>query len=187
MFLFVILTFIGRPISVFLCTFKWKLNFKENIFLNWSGIRGAVPIILAIYPLASGIDKGQEMFNIIFLTVIISIVVQGTTIGFLADYFSFSKIIKHKPLQVMELVTVIDTDYELLEIHLDEDIYKGKVKISNLNLPSDTTITMITRNGKILAPTGKTYIYSGDTISILAKNSKVKDITEKILINFNSI
>ena len=186
-FLFVILTFIGRPISVFLCTFKWKLNFKENIFLNWSGIRGAVPIILAIYPLASGIDKGQEMFNIIFLTVIISIVVQGTTIGFLADYFSFSKIIKHKPLQVMELVTVIDTDYELLEIHLDEDIYKGKVKISNLNLPSDTTITMITRNGKILAPTGKTYIYSGDTISILAKNSKVKDITEKILINFNSI
>jgi potassium/hydrogen antiporter len=177
--LFIIITFISRPICVFLCTLKWKLNLKENIFLSWSGIRGAVPIILAIYPLSAGLEKGNNIFNIIFLTVIISIVVQGTTIGKLADYFNFSKLVKHKPLQTMELVTVVDTDYELLQIYLDEDFYNGKVKISALNLPSDTTITMITRNGKILAPTGKTFISSGDTLSILTKAREVEPILEE--------
>lgn len=181
--LFVILTFVGRPLSVFICTRKWKLNFRENIFLSWSGIRGAVPIMLAIYPLAAGLSNGKDIFNIIFLTVIISIVVQGTTIGPLANYLDFSKKVKQKPLQAMELVTVIDTDYELLEIHLDEDIYDGKVRISDLKLPSETTITMISRSGKIIAPLGKTLIQQGDTISVLTKASKVERIMDELFSN----
>lgn len=181
--LFAILTFVGRPLTVFLCTRRWKLSMKENIFLSWSGIRGAVPIILAIYPLAVGLPNGKDIFNIIFLTVIISIVVQGTTIGSLANYLGFSKEVKQKPLQAMELVTVIDTDYELLEIHLDEDIYEGKVRISDLKLPSETTITMISRNGKIIAPLGKTLIQQGDTISVLTKASKVERIMDELFSN----
>lgn len=177
--LFVILTFIGRPITVFLCTRKWKLNFKENIFLSWSGIRGAVPIMLAIYPMAAGLSNGKDIFNIIFLTVIISMVLQGTTIGPLANYFDFSKAVKQKPLQAMELVTVIDTDYELLEIYLDEEIYEGKIRISDLKLPSDTTITMISRNGKIIAPLGKTLIHQGDVVSLLTKETKIERIIEE--------
>lgn len=169
--------------SVFICTRKWKLNFRENIFLSWSGIRGAVPIMLAIYPLAAGLSNGKDIFNIIFLTVIISIVVQGTTIGPLANYLDFSKKVKQKPLQAMELVTVIDTDYELLEIHLDEDIYDGKVRISDLKLPSETTITMISRSGKIIAPLGKTLIQQGDTISVLTKASKVERIMDELFSN----
>lgn len=185
--LFFIITFIGRPISIFLCSLKWKLNFKENVFLSWSGIRGAVPIILAIYPLAAGLPEGKEIFNMIFLAVVISIVVQGMSIGKLADYFKLSKASKNKPFQALELMTVVSTDYDLVELYIDEDIYEGFVKISELNLPTETTITMVTRNGKIIAPLGDTVLQHGDVISILTKASKIEESSDAILINFNSL
>lgn len=185
--LFLIITFIGRPLSIYICSLKWKLSFKEGVFLNWSGIRGAVPIILATYPLAAGMAEGKDIFNIIFLCVLISIVVQGMTIGKLSDLFNFSKLSKHKPLQALELTTVVSTDYELIELFVDEDLYKGSVKISDLNLPMETTITMITRNGKIIAPLGSTILYEGDTISILTKSSNIEEVSEIILLNFDVI
>lgn len=185
--LFFIITFIGRPISIYICSLKWRLNLKEGIFLSWSGIRGAVPIILATYPLAAGLPEGKDIFNTIFLSVLISIVFQGMTIGKLADFFKFSKQSKAKPLQALELMTVVSTDYELVELYIDEDLYKGSVKISDLILPTKTTITMVTRNGKIIAPLGSTVLYEGDTVSILTKASQIEETSEAILINFTSI
>lgn len=183
--LFLIITFIGRPLAVFICMSFMKLKFKEKIFLSWSGIRGAVPIVLATYPAAAGIDPNHEIFNIVFFAVTLSIVFQGTTIGKLSDILKLSSKGKTKPKQTMELVTVHDTNYELMEVFIDNDIYSGEFKISDLVLPMGTTITMITRNNSIIAPTGKTIIMPGDVLSVLVDCNNVEEVTNAVIDKFS--
>ena len=179
--LFFVITFISRPITVFLCTFFTKLSFKEKIFISWSGLRGAVPIVLATYPAAAGIDSEHQIFNIIFFAVVLSIIVQGTTIGKFADFLNLSVKTKRKTKQAMELVTIHDLNYELVEIYIDENIYEGECKISDLSLPVGTTITMINRDNSVIAPSGQTLILPGDILFVLTDSKKIEEVSEKIL------
>lgn len=183
--LFLAVTFIGRPIAVFICTMFTGLLTGEKIFLSWSGIRGAVPIVLATYPAAAGIDNQHHIFNIVFFAVVLSILIQGTTIGKLADILKLSMPVRKKLKQTMELVTIQDTEYELIEIFIDNEIYQGGCKISQLTLPVGTTITMINRENSIIAPSGKTKILPGDTLSVLVERNKIETATAAILKMFS--
>ena len=80
----VFLVFIARPISVFLSLIFSKMDFKEKLFVNWAGLRGAVPIILATFPMLANIPKAEIIFNLVFFVVIVSVLLQGTTIPLIA-------------------------------------------------------------------------------------------------------
>ena len=181
---FVIITFISRPLSVFVCTLFNKFTLKERIFMSWSGIRGAVPIVLATYPIAAGIDKNSEIFNIVFFAVGLSILIQGTTIGKLASIFNLTVKSKNKPIQTMELVTILETNYDLIEVEIDKEVFSKECKISDLKLEKDVTITMINRNDKIIAPSGSIIIKPGDVLFILVQQNKIKEVTKSILSKF---
>ncbi len=182
--LFLVLTFIGRPVAVLVCTSFAGLNIREKIFIGWSGLRGAVPIVLATYPVAAGIEDGHVFFNIIFLCVTFSIVIQGTTIGRLADLLRLSGKARTRPGQTMELVTIHETDYELIEVFIDSDAYHGECRISDMGLPSGVTITMVNRDNKIVAPRGSTIILPGDILSVLVSREKIQEITIQIFSRF---
>ncbi|PKL06859.1 MAG: potassium/proton antiporter [Spirochaetae bacterium HGW-Spirochaetae-9] len=182
--LFLILSFVARPVAVFFCTLGMKLPFGEKIFLSWSGIRGSVPIVLATYPAAAGLDPDHQIFNIIFLAVTLSILVQGTTIGKLADLLKLSEREKPKNKQKMELVTVHDTKYELVELFIDGDLYKGESTVASLVLPADATITMISRKDKIIAPRGNTMLHPGDILTILVDEGRITEVTNHVLSKF---
>lgn len=181
---FFIITFISRPLSVFVCTLFNKFTLKERIFMSWSGIRGAVPIVLATYPIAAGIDKNSEIFNIVFFAVGLSILIQGTTIGKLASIFNLTVKSKNKPIQTMELVTILETNYDLIEVEIDKEVFSKECKISDLKLEKDVTITMINRNDKIIAPSGSIIIKPGDVLFILVQQNKIKEVTKSILSKF---
>jgi potassium/hydrogen antiporter len=183
--LFILLTFIGRPAAVFICTMFTKLNYKEKLFLSWSGFRGAVPIVLATYPFAAGIDENHVFFNIVFFAVALSMIIQGTTIGKLAKKFRLISKHRKRSGQMMELVTVHETDYELIEIYIDPDIYGGECMVFEMSLPFGTTITMLNRNNFIVAPSGKTTVIPGDILSVLVKKNKIEYVTEIILGKFS--
>ena len=182
--IFIILTFIARPAAVFLCTLGMKLPFREKIFLSWSGIRGSVPIVLATYPAAAGLDPDHQIFNIIFLAVTLSILVQGTTIGKLADLLKLSEREKPKNKQKMELITVHDTKYELVELFIDGDLYGGESSLAELSLPPESTITMIVRKERIIVPKGNTVIKPDDILSILVDEGMIADVTNHVLAKF---
>jgi len=182
--IFLILSFVARPAAVFLFTIASKLPVKEKIFISWSGIRGSVPIVLATYPAAAGLDPDHRIFNIIFLAVTISILVQGTSICKLADLLGLSSKEKPKNNQKMELVTVHDTNYDLIELFIDPDLYAGSASLSSLALPTDVSVTMISRKDKILAPRGNSVIKPGDILTILAEEDKVTEVTSSILAHF---
>jgi len=183
--IFLILSFIARPAAVFLCTMFMKIPFREKVFLSWSGIRGSVPIVLATYPAAAGLDPDHQILNIIFLAVTLSILIQGTTIGKLAELLGLSAKEQPKAKQKMELVTVHDTKYELVELFIDADLYRGEASLSKLELPSDVAITMIARKDKIIAPRGNTVIRPGDILTILVEKEKVGEVTSRVLSRFD--
>jgi cell volume regulation protein A len=184
---FLILSFVARPAAVLLCTIAAKLPFKEKIFISWSGIRGSVPIVLATYPAAAGLDPDHQIFNIIFLAVTLSILIQGTSIGKLADLLGLSSKEKPKTNQKMELVTVHDTNYDLVELFIDPDLYHGSASLSSLALPTDVSVTMISRKDKIIAPRGNSIIKPGDIITILAEDHKVSEVTGSVLSHFEEV
>ena len=183
--LFLIFTLIGRPAAVFLCTVFTGFSMKEKLFISWSGLRGAVPIVLATYPVAAGIDNGHQIFNIVFFAVTLSIIIQGTTIGKFADILKLSGKNRKKPAQTMELVTVHETDYELIQIFIDNDFYAGACRISDMELPAGVTITMVNRNNTIIAPRGSTIVTPGDILSVLVSQKDVKKVTMKVLSCFS--
>lgn len=182
--LFLIVTFVARPISVWLFTLGTGLQWREKVFLGWSGIRGAVPIVLATYPAAAGLDPEHKIFNIVFFAVALSIVLQGTTIGWLADFFKLSAPIRGKARQAMELVSVHETNYELVEIAIDAEVYAGGCRIADLALGSGVTITMVSRGDQLIAPAGDTVLLPGDTISLLVENHRAEEQSLRILHKF---
>jgi len=184
--LFLILTLVARPVTVAACTFFAKYSLKENVFLSWSGLRGAVPIVLATYPAAEKIEGARYIFNIVFFAVLLSMLVQGGTITKLADKLKLASKARPKPKQVMELVAMHNSDIELVEIDVDDDIYSGAEMVSSFRLPSGTTITMVNRNDKIIAPTGQTQIIAGDILYVLVKTGEVDKVTSEILGHFRS-
>ncbi len=88
------LVFIARPVSVLLSLILAKMNFKEKVLISWVGLRGAVPIILATFPLLAAIPKAELIFNLVFFVVIISVLLQGTTISFVAKLLKVEEVIK---------------------------------------------------------------------------------------------
>lgn len=182
--LFLTITFVGRPLAVFLCTGLSNLSCKDKIFLSWSGIKGAVPIVLATYPAAAGLDPDYQLFNIVFFAVILSILVQGTTIGKVADVLGLAVKGQKKSRHTMELITTHETSYELIEIFIDDDLYQGECRIMDLALPGGTTITMINRDDVIIAPSGKTRLLPGDILSLLVDIGNVDPAVEEIFGKF---
>lgn len=185
--LFLILTFVARPVTVFLLTAFTKFSIKKKTFISWSGIRGTVPIVLATYPLITGLDPNHQMFNIIFIAVILSIVVQGSSLNKIANLLKLTTKKKKKVLNSMELVTVHDTDVDLIEIFIDDELYSGECLVADLNLPPNSTITMINRNNEVIAPSGQTVILPGDVLYVLVEKDNIDMAIDEILSNFEKI
>jgi cell volume regulation protein A len=153
------------------------------VFLSWAGVRGAVPIVLATYPLAAGIEGGREIFNLVFFAVGLSVLFQGTTVGKLADLLGLSLPSRPKPRQAMELVTFHESDQELCEVSVDG---KGPpVQVSELGLPPGVTITMVNRQEQIIAPRGSTEITGGDVLYVLLKDSDREAVEALLAQRFN--
>lgn len=182
--LFAIITLVGRPITVFLLTLLDKLNLKEKVFLSAIGIRGAVPIVLATYPLALGLDPDHEIFNLVFFIVTLSMILQGTSIVALAKKFKLIVKEDTKAPKILELITVQDTNYEIVEIYIDEEFYEGSCLVSDLKLPSGTLITLIKRDGEIIAPSGSVEIRPRDTLTVLVDKHNIDMIPVEILRSF---
>ncbi|HUH44002.1 MAG TPA: potassium/proton antiporter [Treponemataceae bacterium] len=171
-----VLIFIARPIAVFLCTIPFKYNFKEKLFIIWGGIKGAVPIVLATYPAAYGLDENGYIFDIIFFAVFISCLLQGSTLGLLSKAFNFTIPKRQTTPYVVELHSTQETDVEMFEIHIDDDAQSINKKISKLDLGQDVLISSIIRDGKIVLPKGNVCIKAQDILFILTSTEKIDEI-----------
>lgn len=162
------LMFVARPLATGLLLTGSGLDLRERALVSWAGLRGAVPIVLAIYPLMQGVERSHTIFNIVFFVVILSVLVQGTTIGWLARRLRL-----HLPAQAVPPVQV-----ELASWHVfDGDIALHRVEshsvagraLRELDLPLDVVAMLIVRADHLIPPRGSTVLEPGDFVYFFAK------------------
>ncbi|NLB64639.1 MAG: potassium/proton antiporter [Fibrobacter sp.] len=175
-----IMMFVARPLAVLISTIPFKYSFKEKTFLMWGGVKGAVPIVLATYPMASGLDANGFIFDSIFFAVFLSCVIQGTTLGPLSKLMNFTEKRKPESPHTVELHSLQVSDIDMFEIHVEPNAAScGKV-ISELSLDKEILISSIVREGHIVMPKGNTMIQADDILYILAHTEKISEISDLI-------
>lgn len=166
--LFLVLTLVARPLAVWIGTIGMGYKWKDKTFIAWAGLRGAVPIVLATYPSAAGLAIGQDVFNLVFFAVLLSIAVQGSTLGPMARLLKLTAPARPKPLFNLELVTMAESDYDLIVIDLPGPRGSVGPAIAELKLPVGSVIILITREKDLVIPRGSTHLVGWDQVTVLA-------------------
>lgn len=186
-----ILILVARPVAVFISTIKMQYSKKERIFLSWAGLKGAVPIILATFPLLAGIENSHQIFNVVFFVVLTSALIQGATIPMLANKLGLNGPKKTIPMQSLELVSLGKADAEMIEYEMESDSAIVGKTMMEIPFPEGTLVNAIIRHGKLMAPTGNTVIMAGDFLYILSgrknKPKLKKLLKEKSLYKQNAL
>jgi cell volume regulation protein A len=180
LFLSALLMLLARPISVFICLAGSKYSFKQKLMVSWVGLRGAVPIILAVFPLIAGVPKAEEIFNIVFFIVLTSALVQGTLIPQVSKFLGVYEPLKKKGKYPIEFDNMPGMDAELHEVFIPfESIVAGKA-LFDVGVPKEALVTLVSRDDKFIIPNGSTVIEGGDVLLVLSDKLGVKDIERRI-------
>lgn len=168
----VFLILVARPLGVFVCLAFFTMKNRKRWFISWVGLRGAVPIVFATYPLLAGIEKANMIFNIVFFISLTSVLIQGTTLSVIAKWLHvlLPEKVKRKTLLDLELTDHIKS--EMVEIILPEDSPVVGKKIVELAFPKTAIIAMIRRKDKYLTPNGATELEPLDNLIILTEGKE---------------
>lgn len=182
--LFLVLTFFARPLAVFLGTAGMNFGFRNKVFASWAGLRGAVPIVLATYPAAAGLQLGNQVFNLVFFAVILSILVQGSTLGVVAKWMGLAEPARPKALFSLEMITMAKSDYDVVVIDLPGPKGIDGPRIRDLSLPEGAVITLVTRGDQVVLPKGETRLQGWDQVTVLAHAPDEEKIRETLVKTF---
>ena len=162
-----VLMFVARPLGVFLSlAFFKKVGRSQKLFISWVGLRGAVPIVFATYPMLEGLDKTGKIFHIVFFIVLTSILFQGTSLHALAKWLKLIETkVSAKKARAISLSE--DVKSELLELEVPEDAEAAGKQIVELGLPKSSLIVLISRDKSYLTPRGDTVIEAGDKLMVM--------------------
>ncbi|WP_243297072.1 potassium/proton antiporter [Bacillus litorisediminis] len=176
-----ILMFIARPVAVFLSMLFMKFNIKEKLFISWAGLKGAVPIVLATYPIVAGIENSNLIFNAVFFVVLFSALFQGSTLARLATKLGLTGGKEELDHPIMELITLGQSDSEIMEVHLPETSPVIGSSLTNIKLPEETLIIGIIREKNIITPTGKTTIENGDSLYVISHKKNREEVKTTLM------
>ncbi len=165
-----ILIFIARPAGVFLSLIPFRMTFKDRLFISWVGLRGAVPIVFASYPIILGVEKSEIIFNIVFFVVAASVLLQGTTFAVIAKWLNLLRPTKTKTRYPLELETRNDFHNQLYEVEVSQGCLADGKTIVELNIPTNVLIVLINRNNKFITPNGSTEVKGGDKLLVMTDN-----------------
>lgn len=165
----IFMIFIARPISTFISMAPFRsFTTKARIYVSWVGLRGAVPIIFALYPLTNNIENADYLFNVVFLVTIISLLVQGTTVSGMANWLGLSFEEKE---QTFKLTVPDHIRSEFSEIEVNGAMLKRGTTLKDIRLPGHTLVVMVYRSGQYFVPKGDTELQKGDKLLVVSDNN----------------
>ncbi len=173
-----VLILLGRPVAVFLTLMFSRYNIRSKLMVSWVGLRGAVPIILATFPLVAGLEFAEFCFSIVFFIVVTSVIIQGTTLPVVSKWLGVDAPVKDEVRYPIEIETSVETKKALKEIELERGEFAVGKKIIELNLPDNVLITLINRGGKFIIPYGSCELKENDKLLILTDEEDFKKISE---------
>ncbi|MFT2010326.1 potassium/proton antiporter [Pontibacter sp. 13R65] len=161
------LIFVARPISVYVSMAFSKASHKEKLYISWVGLRGAVPIVFATYPMLAGIEKSDMIFNIVFFIVLISVMLQGTTLTVVAKWLHLGvQDNRPKSIRLGEEMGY-DAKNALVELQLIDGCTAVGKSIVELQFPKTALIVLIDRGEKFVTPNGATVLEQGDKLLVM--------------------
>ena len=165
----VFIILVSRPISVMLCMAPFrKFSAKARVYISWVGLRGAVPIIFATYPMVSGLENSNLIFNVVFFITTVSLVLQGTTVGKMASLLKLSYD-EEEPVFSSDLPDKIKAT--LSEIKVRKELLVNGNMLKDISLPDKTLIVMVRRGDEYIVPQGKTVLFVGDKLLVISENN----------------
>jgi cell volume regulation protein A len=179
------LIIIARPVSVFLSLMFFEMKFRRRFYISWVGLRGAVPIVFATYPLLAGIEKANMIFNIVFFISVSSVLIQGTTLSIVAKWLHVALPQKAKKITEIEKLILELPKSSLQEFEIFPDFKAVNKRIVDLNFPKSAFIVMIKRNGEYIRPGGSTELEAKDVLMVLADSEGDFAKVEECLYNLN--
>lgn len=164
-----VLMLVARPLAVFLTLLPVRMDGREKVMVAWVGLRGAVPIVLATFPLLAGVDGAPRLFDLVFFVVLASVLLQGTSIPFVARWLGVDAPLPPRPVAVREEPHLAgDAAGRLQEIHVGTGSSAAGRRIMELGLPANVLIVLLKRGNEVLIPDGGTVVEAGDELVILA-------------------
>lgn len=166
---------IARPVSVFACLLPFRnISNKARLFVSWVGLRGAVPIIFATYPVIAGIDGSQQLFNIVFFITLLSLVVQGMSISSFARWLHLDLPEEKEGNEFgVELPDEIDTKLE--DMTLTTEMLAGGNRLKDMNIPKGSLVMLVKRGNEFIIPNGQVELHAGDKLLFISENKDGKE------------
>lgn len=175
------LIFVARPIGVFISLLPFEMKLRRRFYISWVGLRGAVPIVFATYPLIAGANQADMIFNIVFFVAITSVMIQGTTLSIMAKLLHVAVPEKAKARGPLEVLFSDKEKSAMMQIEIAESSSVIGKEIVALDMPESCVIVMIQRDEKYITPSGQTVLEAGDKLIILGDNEKMEDQIHRCL------
>ena len=173
------LTLIARPVSVFVCLVWFKVPWREQLFVSWAGLRGAVPIIMATVPLAAGAPGAETLFDLVFAFVVVFTLIQAPTLPWVARMLKVSKGDDATDVE-FEFAPLDTIKADMLQVHVPPGSRLHGVTIRELRLPRNSVVSLIIRDGEPFAPGADQIVRVGDDLLVVT-NGKDRPTVERRL------
>jgi cell volume regulation protein A len=171
---------VARPLATLAATAFEQFSIAERVVLGWAGLRGAVPIVLALFPFNAGIEEGSNFLNVVFFAVLLSTLLQGTTFEALARRLGLTTHVPALPSPIAETGTIRGLGAEVVEYPVREDDAIVGLRTRELELPREALVNVIVRDGEALLPRGSTRIAGGDRLHVLVRQEAAPEVRELI-------
>jgi len=162
----VFLALVARPLSAIPCLLPFGYAPREVLYVGWVGLRGAVPIILATYPILQGASRAHDMFDMVFFVVVVSTLLPGATVGWITRWMRMEAHEPPIPPASVEISTMQDIGGEVLSFYLRDASAVVGVRIADIPFPPQTAVLLIARGDRLFAPRGTTELQSGDHVFV---------------------
>jgi cell volume regulation protein A len=163
----IVLVVVARPVAVAVATLAFAYNWRERALLAWAGLRGAVPVVLATFPVIEHVPHRLQFFNIVFFAVLVSTVLQGSTFETLARRLGLTTTEPALPRPLSESGTIRRLGAEVLEYSIGPADAIVGARVRDLGLPRDAVVSVIVRDERAIPPRGSTQLRAGDELHLL--------------------